>query len=77
MLAQQVLSMPSKRHDRKSVDFLDYDQIEALLQATDPNTRIGRRDHCLLLIAVQTGMRASEIIALRRQDIHMDSGAHA
>ena len=77
MLAQQVLSMPSKRHDRKSVNFLDYDQIEALLQATDPNTRIGRRDHCLLLIAVQTGMRASEIIALRRQDIHMDSGAHA
>ena len=53
MLAQQVLSMPSKRHDRKSVDFLDYDQIEALLQATDPNTRIGRRDHCLLLIAVK------------------------
>ena len=77
MLAQQVLSMPSKRHDRKSVDFLDRDQIEALLQAPDPYSRIGRRDHCLLLIAVQTGMRASEIIALRRQDIHMDRGAHA
>ena len=76
MLAQQVVSMPSKRQHRKLVDFLDCDQIEALLQAPEPNSRVGRRDHCLLLIAVQTGMRASEIIALRRQDIHMDRGTH-
>ncbi len=75
-LAQRVLAMPAKRYTRRPVDFLDRDEIEALLQAPDPQTRAGRRDRTLLLVAVQTGLRASELIHLRCQDVQLGRGAH-
>ncbi len=75
-LAQRVLAMPAKCYTRRPVDFLDRDEIEALLQAPDLQTRAGRRDRTLLLVAVQTGLRASELILLRCQDIQLGPGAH-
>ena len=74
--AQQILALPAKRSVTESVDFLDREEIEALLQAPDLNSPIGQRDHTLLLVAIQTGMRASEIIGLRREDVQLDCGAH-
>lgn len=74
--AQRVLAMPAKRYTRRPVDFLDRDEIEALLQAPDLQTRAGRRDRTLLLVAVQTGLRASELIHLRCQDVQLGRGAH-
>ncbi len=56
-VAQRVLAMPNKRHTRRPVDFLNRNEVEALLRAPDPRTRAGRRDHTLLLVAVQTGLR--------------------
>ena len=73
---QRVLAMPNKRHTRRPVDFLNRDEVEALLQAPDLRTRPGRRDHTLLLVAVQTGLRASELIGLRRRDVQLGPGAH-
>lgn len=75
-LAQQVLSLPVKRHEQPIVDFLNRAEIEALQQAPDRTNRIGRRDHTLLTVAVQTGMRAAELIALRHQDTHLGHSAH-
>ncbi len=75
-LAQRVLAMPAKRYTRRPVDFLDRDEIEVLLQAPDPHTRSGRRDRTLLLVAVQTGLRASELIHLRCKDVQLGPGAH-
>ena len=75
-LAQRVLAMPAKRYTRRPVDFLDRDEIEALLQAPDLQTLAGRRDRTLLLVAVQTGLRASELIQLRCQDVQLGPGAH-
>ncbi len=75
-LAQRVLAMPAKRYTRRPVDFLDRAEIEALLQAPDLQTRAGRRDRTLLLVAVQTGLRASELIQLCRQDVQLGPGAH-
>ena len=75
-LVQRVLAMPSKRHERRLVGFLSRDEIDALLSAPNRNTWRGRRDHALLLIAVQTGLRLSEITALRRQDVVLSRGAH-
>ncbi len=75
-LAQRVLAMPAKRYTRRPVDFLDRDEIEALLQAPDLQTRAGRRDRTLLLVAVQTGLRASELIHLRCEDVQLGPGAH-
>jgi integrase len=73
---QRILAMPSKRYVRRSVDFLDRAEIEALTMAPDRSTWIGRRDHAMLLLALQTGLRASELLALRRCDIVTGTGAH-
>ena len=75
-LAQRVLAMPSKRHPRSPVAWLDRNEVEALLRAPDPRTRLGRRDRTLLTVAVQTGLRASELIGLRCSDVQIGTGAH-
>ena len=75
-LAQRVLAMPSKRYTRRPVDFLNRAEVDALLQAPDVRTRAGRRDRTLLLVAVQTGLRASELLNLRREDVQLGPGAH-
>ena len=56
-LIQRVLAMPSKRHDKRQVHFLTRPEIEAILAAPDRTTWLGRRDHTLLLLAAQTGLR--------------------
>ena len=75
-LAQRVLAMPTKRYTRRPVDFLDRDEIEALLAAPDTSTRAGRRDRALLVVAVQTGLRASELINLRCENVELGKGSH-
>lgn len=76
LLCQRVLAMPSKRSPRKPIAFLDRTEITALLAAPNRSTWIGRRDRTLLLVAVQTGLRVSELIHLRREDVVLGSGAH-
>ena len=61
---QRILAMPNKRYVKRTVTFLDADEIAALLAAPDRTTWAGRRDHALLLLAVQTGLRASELVGL-------------
>jgi len=73
---QRILSMPSKRSVKRSVTFLDAEEIAALLAAPDRATQVGRRDHVLLLLALQTGLRASELINLRCKDVILGAGAH-
>ena len=73
---QRVLAIPTQRFDRGLVEFLRDDEVAALLAAPDPATWIGRRDRALLLVAVQTGLRLSELIGLRRQDVTLGTGAH-
>jgi integrase len=73
---QRVLAMPTKRHERRTVDFLSEEEIAALVAAPDPTTWIGRRDRTLLLVAVQTGLRNAEIRSLRRCDVALGVGAH-
>lgn len=75
-LAQRVLAIPCKRHKTKPIDFLARPEIEALLAAPDQRTWMGRRDRTLLLVAAQTGLRASELIGLRCQDVAFGPGAH-
>ena len=73
---QRILAMPGKRYVRRTVEFLDRAQIDALLAAPDRSTWVGRRDHAILMLALQTGLRASELINLRRGDIVSGTGAH-
>ena len=73
---QRVLAIPPKRSDRALVTSLDQDEIDALLAAPDRSTWTGRRDHALLLTAIQTGLRASELTGLNCSDVHLATGAH-
>jgi site-specific recombinase XerD len=73
---QRILAMPNKRYVKRAVTFLDGDEIAALLAAPDRSTWAGRRDHTLLLLAVQTGLRASELVGLQCGDVVLGSGAH-
>lgn len=75
-LIQRVLAMPSKRYDRTEIEFLTRPEIDALLAAPDLSIWIGRRDWTLLLVAVQTGLRVSELIGLRLEDVLLGNGAH-
>ncbi|HZM77664.1 MAG TPA: tyrosine-type recombinase/integrase [Candidatus Limnocylindrales bacterium] len=72
----RVLAIPPKRFDRAVVTYLTEPEVDALLAACDPNTWTGRRDHALLLLAVQTGLRISELTGLTRADLHLGAGAH-
>ena len=60
----QVLAIPPKRTTRPVIEFLTPDEVDALLAAPDPTTWTGRRDHALLALTVQTGLRISEICSL-------------
>lgn len=75
-LIQRVLAIPQKRFDRNLVTFLNRAEIEALLAAPDRTTRLGRRDHTMLVVAVQTGLRVSELTKLRVEDVVFGVGAH-
>ncbi len=73
---QRILTMPSKRYVKQSVSFLDASEIAALLSAPDRSTWAGRRDHVILLVALRTGLRASELTSLRCKDVVLGTGAH-
>jgi integrase/recombinase XerD len=73
---QRVLAIPPKRADRALVSFLTGPEVDTLLASPDRTTRIGRRDHTLLAVAVQTGLRVSELIGLACQDVSLRTGAH-
>lgn len=73
---QRVLAIPYKRQNRPIVSFLTHDEIDALLAAPDRRTWCGRRDHALLVLAVQSGLRLSELTSLEHDSITLGAGAH-
>ncbi|MCP4201519.1 MAG: site-specific integrase [bacterium] len=75
-LIQRVLAIPTKRFQRREVEFLAQEETEALLDAPDLGTWTGRRDRALLSLAVDTGLRVSELTALCCEDAALGSGAH-
>jgi site-specific recombinase XerD len=72
----RVIEIPSKRYERNNVSYLTTPEIDALLQAPDRATWLGRRDHALLLTAITTGLRVSELIALRVTDLTLTTTAY-
>jgi site-specific recombinase XerD len=74
-LIQQVLAIPAKRYDKPIISFLTTPEIDALIAAPDQARWEGRRDHALLLLAVQTGLRVSELTGLNRAHVTLGTGA--
>ena len=72
----RVMAIPTKRYERNTVTYLDRDEIDALLAAPDNRTWLGRRDHALLALMIQTGVRVSELTGLRVGDLHLGTGPH-
>jgi integrase/recombinase XerD len=75
-LIQRVLAIPQKRFDRELVAFLTRKEVDAIVAAPERNTWLGQRDHALLLVAIRTGLRVSELTGLRVQDCVLSTGAH-
>jgi integrase/recombinase XerD len=75
-LIQRVLAIPAKRHERAVICYLTPAQTDALLAAPARTRWIGRRDHAMLVLAVQTGLRVSELTQLTRADLELGTGAH-
>lgn len=73
---QRVLAIPTKRFVRAQIDYLTRGEVDALLEVPSQKTWAGRRDHALLLVTVQTGVRLSEVTGLRREDVNLGAGAH-
>ncbi len=73
---QRVLAIPPKRYDKALITYLTEDEITALLAAPDLASWTGRRDQALLVLACQTGLRATELTSLVIGDVHLGAGAH-
>jgi integrase/recombinase XerD len=73
---RRILAIPSKRYERRLIEYLTPEEIEALVAAPDRTTWMGRRDRALLLVAIQTGLRVSELIGLRCHDVVLGTGAY-
>jgi integrase/recombinase XerD len=74
-LIGRVLAIPAKRAPRPLISYLTSPEINALLTAQRLDTRIGRRDQALLMVAIQTGLRVSELASLRQQDVVFGAGS--
>jgi integrase/recombinase XerD len=75
-LIQRILAMPAKRYEKRLIGFLTRPEIDAILAVPDLNTWSGRRDRAFLLVAVQTGLRLSEMTSLHTPDVVLGTGAH-
>jgi len=76
LLCQRLLAIPSRRYERKVIEFLTSAEMDAMLAMPDVSTWIGRRDRTLLLVAFQTGLRVSELIGLKHEEIVLGAGAY-
>ena len=72
----RVLAIEPKRFQHNTVTYLDAAETDALLAACDQSTWTGRRDHAMVLLAVQTGLRVSELIGLTCADVTFGTGAN-
>src|SRR5258708_7977709 len=73
---QRVLAMPSKRHEKRVIDYMTRDEIEAVIAAPDLTTWYGRRDRAILVLTLQTGFRVTELITLSCSNLPLAAPAH-
>lgn len=73
---QRILNIPQKKSDKRIITYLTDEEVKSILEAPDRTSWIGKRDHALLLTAIQTGLRVSELIELKIEQIKWGVGAH-
>lgn len=72
----RVLAIPTKRYEQNTVSYLDLDEIKALLHGPDRGSWLGRRDHALMLLAILTGVRVTELVTPTVGQVSLATGAH-
>lgn len=75
-MIQRVLAIPTKRSTRRPMSFLSAEEAAALVDAPDLQRCEGRRDRALLVLAIQAGLRVSELIGLDCADVVLGTGGH-
>ena len=75
--SQRILAIPFKRACSRPVEYLEHDEIQAVLTAVDRSTSEGRRDYTLIATMFNTGGRVQEILDLRPCDLQLASPLHA
>ncbi len=73
---QRVLAIPTKRYQKREIDFLTVDEVDTILDVIDRSSWIGRRNHAFISLAIHTGLRVSELINLRCSDVTLGGGAY-
>jgi len=68
---QQVLAIPQKRADQFTFEYLERDEVEALLKGLDQTSWFGQRDHALFQVLYNTGGRVSEVACIQFKDIDL------
>jgi len=76
LLCQRIIGIPQKRYQKRAVEFLQRQEIEALVAAPDTSAWLGRRDRTILLVLLQTGLRVSELTELRRESLVLGPSAY-
>lgn len=69
---QRILALPSKRSEKRLTPFLSQEEMQALLDAVQPVGRTGLRDGAMLLVTLDLGLRVSEVVGLRMDDMKTD-----
>lgn len=68
-----ISTIPMKRTQNKTVDYLEENEMQAMLDAVNINSRNGVRDNALILLLYNTGARVSEITNLKETDLRLNS----
>jgi integrase/recombinase XerD len=69
---QRIRAIPMKRADTRLVDYLSREEMQAVLDAPAPDTRDGVRDRAMLHVAYSAGLRVSELVGLRLENLAFD-----
>jgi site-specific recombinase XerD len=73
---QRIRTIPLKRTEHKTVEYLEEDEMQALLDAVNINARTAARDKALLLLLYNTGARVSEIAGIKMSELRLQGAAH-
>lgn len=73
-LLSRSLMIPYRKEEKRQMDFLTKEEYQALLDACDPDSMLGRRDQLMLILLYNTGVRVSELVGLKVQNIIVDAG---
>lgn len=74
--SQRILGVPFKRARARPVEYLEYEEIQAVLDSIQRAKASGRRDYAILATMFNTGARVQEILDLRACDLRLARPAH-